>query len=196
MPTDWQRVVWAAVEAPGSGVHSIEHPVLTVCLPKSEFAAEFAAVLRELDGRSLADYVDFFFGRDVLDAGVLRFRGDDERHDFFDWAVELGCCPPLDVIKSGDDWRVNSDCGKEDLERELQRTRDRDTAARQQAAARQRQRAAAVVPAAEKRRRMVLGRTKALQALQVKVDTTAAPCSKLVAKLEKARQGLAALTVH
>ena len=98
----WKMITWQAARNDPS-VRAFEHPILNATVVKDVFADEFCAVLDELDGRSMADHIDFFFERDRLDLGILRFRGNDEKEDFFDFAVECGCCPPLDDIHAGED---------------------------------------------------------------------------------------------
>ena len=206
----WRDVVWASV-AQAAKIHSIEHPVLNVKLPKESFATEFAAVLKELDGRSLTDFVDFFFEPDSVDKGTLVFKGEDERQDFFDWAVDEGCCPPLDKIKSGDDEDDHENGNKENektaarsavderelLEQELARVRARRAAelaeeTRRREAKEQAHRKKDSEPEQVKLRRALIGRAKGLCTLQEKIDSASdkQKKAKLLAKLRKARAAL------
>ena len=211
--TAWHRIVWETV-AQTDQVHSIEHPVLNIKMPKGEFAKEFAAVLKELDGRSLTDFVDFFFEPDCVDRGTLCFRGEDERQDFFDWAVETGCCPPLAQIKSGDD-DDREDDGEDDgedkgrgqeedagvteavlLEREIaqiwaRREAELDRARKQREAKQRTQQKRSAEPPHVKMRRMLVGRAKGLQTLQEKLrHSEQKNTAKLLSKLQKAKTAL------
>lgn len=202
-------------------IHSVEHPVLNVKLPKHEFAEEFRAVLVELDGRSLTDFVDFFFEPDTVDKGILCFRGEDVRQDFFEWAVDVDCCPPLDKIKSGDDHTSSSSGGsgsdsgqerenrptagnqmtaakeREAMELELDRVRAREGAkkAAQQRKTQQAQktrRKRETEPQSAKLRRTLIGRVKGLTTLQTKL----ASCSSVPKKTKlqaKMEKAMAAL---
>lgn len=46
--------------------------------------------------------VDFFFERGFPNRSCLQFVGEDERADFYDWAVELGCCLSLKETHQGE----------------------------------------------------------------------------------------------
>ena len=97
-PLRWVNVVWSVVRE-NPTVEFFEHPLLGGMVCKSEYEKEFGPVLRELQGQSMADFVDFFFERDQLQPSYLRFHGSPEREDFYDWAVDLGCCPSLREVR-------------------------------------------------------------------------------------------------
>ena len=62
---------------------------------KEEYHKEFSKVLQLLNGEIMADYVDFFFTRDVITKTSLIFIGDNEKLDFYDWVVECNCIANL-----------------------------------------------------------------------------------------------------
>jgi hypothetical protein len=98
----WRNVTWINVKNDRS-IETIEHPILNnfyVC--KEEFEKEFAPVVAYLDAQTLCDCVDFFFQRGFPNRSCLQFVGEDERADFYDWAVELGCCLSLKETHEGE----------------------------------------------------------------------------------------------
>jgi len=50
----------------------------------------------------MSDFMDFFFKRMHTNQSILQFAGENERADFHDWAVELGCCPSLQETHEGE----------------------------------------------------------------------------------------------
>ena len=50
----------------------------------------------------MSDFMDFFFKKMHTNESVLQFAGENERADFHDWAVELGCCPSLTETHEGE----------------------------------------------------------------------------------------------
>ena len=50
----------------------------------------------------MTDFVDFFFQRDILNKSTLKFTCDNEKMDFYDWAVEEGCLPEIKEIHQGE----------------------------------------------------------------------------------------------
>jgi hypothetical protein len=80
----------------------MEHPIFNTLIPKLEFYEEFGRVLDLLDGETMTDFVDFFFQRDAINNSNLKFVGENEKMDFYDWAVEEGCLPELKEIYQGE----------------------------------------------------------------------------------------------
>jgi hypothetical protein len=96
----WRQVTWIQVLNDVT-ITALEHPFLNTTMSKEIMGDEFGAVLTQLDGATLSDFVDFFYRRDPVDPSILRFIGETERADIFDWAVEEGCAPPLGRIHDG-----------------------------------------------------------------------------------------------
>ena len=83
-------------------IELMEHPIFNTFIHKLEFYEEFCKVLDLLNGDTMSDYVDFFFKRDVINNSNLKFVGDNEKMDFYDWAVDEGCLPGLKEIHQGE----------------------------------------------------------------------------------------------
>ena len=83
-------------------IELIEHPIFSTLIPKNEFYEEFSKVLNLLDGETMTDYVDFFFQKDVINKSNLKFVGENEKMDFYDWAVDEGCIAELKEIHQGE----------------------------------------------------------------------------------------------
>ena len=83
-------------------IELMEHPVYNTLIPKEEFYLEFGKILDQLDGGTMTDFVDFFFQRDILNKSNLKFTSDNEKMDFYDWAVEEGCLPEIKEIHQGE----------------------------------------------------------------------------------------------
>lgn len=92
----WSRVRCSAA------IEAIEHPITGTPMPKSEFEAEFCAVLEEMEGGVPSDHFDFYFVQCDICNFVWRFRDDDAREDFTDAAIELGCLPTLTEYHEGE----------------------------------------------------------------------------------------------
>ena len=80
----------------------IEHPVYGGLVEKLEFDKEFSLVLKGLNGGQRYPtpdcYLGFFVEANPAFQSSLRFRGEDEKADFIDIAVEKGIMPSLDEI--------------------------------------------------------------------------------------------------
>ena len=98
----------------------MEHPIFNTLIPKLEFYDEFGKVLDLLDGETMTDFVDFFFQRDAINNSNLKFIGENEKMDFYDWAVDEGCLPGLKEIHQGES---AEDKKKRNEEEELERQR-------------------------------------------------------------------------
>lgn len=83
-------------------IELFEHPIFNTLIPKEEFYEEFGKVLDLLNGETMTDYVDFFFQRDPVNKSNFKFVGENEKMDFYDWAVEEGCLPELKEIQQGE----------------------------------------------------------------------------------------------
>ena len=80
----------------------MEHPIFNTLIPKLEFYDEFGKVLDQLNGETMTDFVDFFFQRDTINNSNLKFIGENEKMDFYEWAVDEGCLPGLKEIHQGE----------------------------------------------------------------------------------------------
>ena len=80
----------------------MEHPIFNTLIPKLEFYDEFGKVLDQLNGETMTDFVDFFFQRDAINNSNLKFTGENEKMDFYDWSVDEGCLPGLKEIHQGE----------------------------------------------------------------------------------------------
>ena len=85
-----------------NSIELFEHPIFNTLIPKEEFCGEFGKVLDLLNGETMTDYVDFFFQRDAVNKSNFKFVGENEKMDFYDWAVEEGCLPELKEIQQGE----------------------------------------------------------------------------------------------
>ena len=98
----WKNKVWDEIKN-DSSVELFEHPIYTGMIPKDEFFNEFEQVLNQLNGETATDYIDFFFKRDHILTTSLIFQGENEKLDFYDWAVDCNCLPTLKEVHNGED---------------------------------------------------------------------------------------------
>lgn len=110
----WNNIVWNDV-IEDSSIELFEHPVYNSFVTKDQFFEEFQEVLNQLNGETMSDYIDFFFRKDHVFTNSLIFNGENEKLDFYDWAVECNCLPTLKEIHNGED---NKD---KELRKELER---------------------------------------------------------------------------
>ena len=85
-----------------NSIELFEHPIFNTLIPKLEFYDEFGKVLDQLNGETMTDFVDFFFQRDAINNSNLKFIGENEKMDFYEWAVDEGCLPGLKEIHQGE----------------------------------------------------------------------------------------------
>ena len=86
----WKNKVWKEVRDDPS-IILFEHPIHNSKFFIDDFFLEFGPVLEMLNGETMSDYIDFFFDRDVVNKDTLIFCGENEKSDFYDWAVECEC---------------------------------------------------------------------------------------------------------
>jgi hypothetical protein len=98
----WKNKVWNDVKNDPT-ILLFEHPIYNGMVPKEEFFNEFEEILIQLNGETMTDYIDFFFERDRIMSNSLIFSGENEKLDFYDWAVECNCLPTLKEIHNGED---------------------------------------------------------------------------------------------
>jgi hypothetical protein len=100
--SNWTQITWTIVKNDDS-IESIEHPIMNnFFIEKDEYFKEFGPILDELNGQTMSDYIDFFFKKMDTNKCFLQFAGENERLDFHDWAVELGCSPSLQETHEGE----------------------------------------------------------------------------------------------
>tara|TARA_Y100001936_G_scaffold251497_1_gene307693 strand:+ start:695 stop:1282 length:588 start_codon:yes stop_codon:yes gene_type:complete len=109
----WDNIVWKQVEQ-DKNIELLEHPIFNTFINKKEYYEEFGKILDQLDGQTMTDYVSFFFKKNVIVSNCLVFYGENERMDFYDWAVELGCIPELTELKEGESTTDKQKRDKED----------------------------------------------------------------------------------
>ena len=97
----WNNILWTDV-LNDSSIMSFEHPIYDCLVDKDEYFKEFKEVLELLNGDTMSDYVDFFFKRDRVSRNSLVFIGENEKQDFYDWAVECNCISNLKEIHEGE----------------------------------------------------------------------------------------------
>lgn len=97
----WKNKVWKEVRDDPS-IILFEHPIHNCKIFKEDFFHEFGPVLEMLNGETMSDYIDFFFDRDVVSKDTLIFCGENEKSDFYDWAVECECVAPLKEVHEGE----------------------------------------------------------------------------------------------
>jgi len=83
-------------------IMAIEDFRLEQVMGKTMFYNSYKPLCDQLTGETEADYVNFWFQRDVLNHEKLVIRDSDCRDDLDDWAVELGCIPSLGEHQQGE----------------------------------------------------------------------------------------------
>ena len=97
----WDNILWSDIENDNT-ILLLEHPVYECLIEKEEYFKEFSKVLELLNGETMSDYVDFFFTRDRISSNSLVFIGENEKQDFYDWAVECNCIANLKELHEGE----------------------------------------------------------------------------------------------
>ena len=85
-------------------ITEVQHPVYDNIYTKTEFEEEFKPLLINLNGHPEPepyDYLGFYVEINPLN-GCLKFRDEDTKSIFIDWAVELDIIPPLQEIYQGE----------------------------------------------------------------------------------------------
>lgn len=110
------EILWTDIKNDDS-VTLFEHPVYDCLIDKNEYYKEFSKILDLLDGETMTDYIDIFFRRDAVFESALIFIGDNEKLDFYEWAVEVKCIPTLGEIHCGEDENIKNERFKLEDER-------------------------------------------------------------------------------
>lgn len=156
----WRNVLWSDIH---NTVDSVEHPLLGSYLPKDLYLLEFGAVFDAMQGLAMDEYVDFYFERDSVHSSTLRFVGDNERLDFYDWAVELGCSSSVEETRTGEDKEAEIQRKNHEEQELRQRKQNECDACRSREIQRQKQlQKRNQESAAEKDRKILLSRYKSL----------------------------------
>lgn len=170
---------------------SLQDPVDRAMVPLQQFLSIYASLLQQLDGSDMMGYVTFFYQQSPINRQNWEFVDDDAQQDFQEWAVEIGCIPPLKTLQRGDDY-----CAAEPpaLIAPNQRNRkDRQTKQeqrlRQQAAAKKR----APLSQTDLRKNLEAAKSKLEDELRQCTDTTKkerllSKLDRIVAKLVEMRQ--------
>ena len=83
-------------------INTLEHPAYEWDMDKNTFYDCFKAICDQLDGSTMSDYISFFYISSPLCPSSLRFRDEDARQDFLDWAIDENCLPPLGELQSSE----------------------------------------------------------------------------------------------
>lgn len=99
----FNNVKWLQV-AQSMQFDSLEDPVSGSAIDKSMYFKIYGEMLKTLDGQdALPDtFVDFFFEKDSVNQGHLRFKDESAKGDWMDWAEEVGIQPSFEDIKAGE----------------------------------------------------------------------------------------------
>lgn len=94
-------IKWADALNNGT-IETFEHPIYNCFISKDEYSKEFGPILELLNGDTMTDYIDFYYERDSILQTSFKFIGENEKLDFYDWAVEYNCLPSLVEIHEGE----------------------------------------------------------------------------------------------
>lgn len=178
---------------------------MNTLFPKQEMDEELGRVLRQLDGTTMCDCVDFFYRRDPIDTSTLRFCGENEKMDIFEWAVDEGCLPPLDNIHAGTDAsggggiqcpnQFNQQPSTPDMEERLRQEMDYMRAKVRKEDARSEKSKKRVPKKVTPLARQIDGRQKALAKMRASLDgiVNEGVRAHQLAKIQKAEEALAVL---
>jgi len=85
-------------------ITDVQHPIYNSIYSKVEFEEEFKLLLNRLNGHQNPepyDYLGFYVELNPIN-GSLKFRDEDTKSIFIDWAVDLEIIPPLVEIHQGE----------------------------------------------------------------------------------------------
>ena len=104
LPTITETSTWSTIKN-NSKITEIQHPVNDNIYSKTEFEKDFSTLLSNLNGNTEHpepyDYLGFYVEVNPLN-GCLKFRDEETKSIFIEWAVELGIMPSLTEIKQGE----------------------------------------------------------------------------------------------
>ena len=103
LPRITKTSTWLIIKN-NSQITEVQHPVYDNIYTKTEFEEEFRTLLTNLNGHPEPepyDYLGFYVEINPLN-GCLKFRDEDTKSIFIDWAVELEIIPPLQEIHQGE----------------------------------------------------------------------------------------------
>ena len=98
-----KRTTWSMIKS-DSRITQVQHPIYNNIYSKKEFEDEFELLLNKLNGHSVPeeyDYLGFYVEINPLN-GCLKFKNEDTKGIFIDWAIELKIVPPLIEIFQGE----------------------------------------------------------------------------------------------
>ena len=94
---DWKSVM------DNQCVSGVRDPITGSILEKEIFNQSFQKILDQLDGRYVQDSVNYFFQETPLNQGILEFKGEDEKSEFIDWAIDNNLLPQIEELMEGED---------------------------------------------------------------------------------------------
>lgn len=87
---------------------ALQDPVDKGMVPFEQFVSIYGTLLEQLDGSDMMGYVTFFYQQSPVNRQNWEFVDDDAQQDFQEWAIELGCIPPLKTLQRGDDYSMDA----------------------------------------------------------------------------------------
>ena len=115
MSDSWKNITWQDVLSDIS-IDGLEHPVHhSTFIQKEEYYNEFRILLDLLHGKTISDFLDLYFVRDIVNVNFLTFIDGEARKDFFEVAVDLGCIEPLKVICTGETLLEKTNRAKQEM---------------------------------------------------------------------------------
>lgn len=103
LPRITKTTTWLVIKNT-SQITDVQHPIYNSIYSKLEFEKEFQLLLNNLNGHQNPepyDYLGFYVELNPIN-GSLKFRDEDTKNIFIDWAVELEIIPPLKEIHQGE----------------------------------------------------------------------------------------------
>lgn len=103
LPRITKTTTWLVIKNT-SQITDVQHPIYNSIYSKLEFEKEFQLLLNNLNGHQNPepyDYLGFYVELNPIN-GSLKFRDEDTKSIFIDWAVELEIIPPLEEIHQGE----------------------------------------------------------------------------------------------
>lgn len=103
LPRITKTTTWIVIKNT-SQITDVQHPIYNSIYSKLEFEEEFQLLLNRLNGHQNPepyDYLGFYVEINPIN-GSLKFRDEDTKSIFIDWAVDLEIIPPLVEIHQGE----------------------------------------------------------------------------------------------
>lgn len=103
LPSITKTTSWLVIKR-NPQITDVQHPIYNSIYSKFEFEKEFQLLLNNLNGHQEPepwDYLGFYVELNPIN-GCLKFRDEETKSIFIDWAVELEIIPPLREIHQGE----------------------------------------------------------------------------------------------